>query len=528
MNNYEDWAQLVAKKIKGEADVIAAIEKNELDDAAAADAFSRALLEPFLPENFGIGSGRVIDAFGNCSDYLDIIVYDRNFPRIEIRGTQTTYLYESVLAGFAVRAKFVRKTFFDSLNASASLSHLETRTDAAALVKLASRNGMKMGPNNRFVHNDALRTARFELIGRPPVFVFGFSGIKNSYRQLQENIELWIANRHKVGIATPMKSLPAVIATQGCFAWRNAAPLTLSNREMLGIGNDGAPLRLIVLQLLYLLSRRLNVTADSYGLKPCLKGYLSQFSAPKFEVGIGNLADIVDLKRASTPTASKRAARDTMRFEPARDYAASDQSKAAPSPKTGAEPAAKTKSAPKPKVVAEAAAPKQKTKKPAAKSAPSKTPAAQATFAKPSPFASAPVPPTKDPAPKTVEEPSSSVPVAPLGSAPIPPMHPVASTGNEPAPAKTIPQKPPVDIDLGKAADEQQTGDEDNFRDTVIVPPGEDDFSSTVVMAPNPSPTDQDTTSNSTDAFIARVKQQLSSSESAQGGEQDFSSTIPQ
>ena len=47
MNNYEDWAQLVAKKLEGEANLIAAIDKDELDDAAATDAFIRAVLEPF-------------------------------------------------------------------------------------------------------------------------------------------------------------------------------------------------------------------------------------------------------------------------------------------------------------------------------------------------------------------------------------------------------------------------------------------------------------------------------------------------
>ena len=64
MNNYDDWAHLVAKKLKGEADVIAAIGKDELDDAAATEAFVRTVLTPFLPENFSVGSGRIIDAFG--------------------------------------------------------------------------------------------------------------------------------------------------------------------------------------------------------------------------------------------------------------------------------------------------------------------------------------------------------------------------------------------------------------------------------------------------------------------------------
>ncbi|MDH3858452.1 MAG: hypothetical protein OEV07_10695, partial [Gammaproteobacteria bacterium] len=311
MNNYEDWALLVAKKLKGEADLIAAIEKDELEDTAATEAFVQAVLKPFVPENYGIGSGRIVDAFGNYSDHLEVVVYNRDFPRIGMRGTHNAYIYESVLATFSIRAKFIRKTFFESLNACASLAQLETNIDKTLLIKLAKKNGLKPGPNKKFFHADPLRTARFELIGRPPGFVFGFSGIKNSHRQLKENIELWLSHREDEGLDTSMKCLPAVIATQGCFAWRNAAPLALSNREMMGIGNDDAPIRLIVLQLLYLLNRRLHVTADGYGLKPNLNAYLSQFSAPKFEIGVGTAVD---------PREKLKAARDTMRFEPARDH----------------------------------------------------------------------------------------------------------------------------------------------------------------------------------------------------------------
>ena len=74
MKNYDDWARLVAKNLQGEADLIAAIDKDELDDAAARTAFISAVLEPFLPGSFAIGSGRVVDAFGNYSDHLDIII----------------------------------------------------------------------------------------------------------------------------------------------------------------------------------------------------------------------------------------------------------------------------------------------------------------------------------------------------------------------------------------------------------------------------------------------------------------------
>ncbi len=533
MNNYEDWAQLVAKRLKGEADIITAIGKDELNDAAATDAFVRAVLEPFLPENFGVGSGRVVDAFGNHSDHLDVVIYNRDFPRIGIPGANSAYLYESVLATFSVRAKFIRKTFFESLDACASLAHLETNIDNAVLVKLAKKNGLKPGPNKQFLHEDPLRTARFELIGRPPAFVFGFSGIKNSYRQLQENIELWINHRIAAGIETPMKSLPAVIATQGCYAWRNAAPLALSNREMLGIGNDDAPIRLIVLQLLYLLNRRLNVTSDGYGLKPSLNAYLGQFAAPKFEIGIGDVGIISSLAKTDNAVDSEPA---KQRFAPAMDRApviaaaadgALSQSQPAPpdAPATDTESAAIAESTPaeataespaqaavfdKPSPFASAAIPESTPAEAAAES-----PAQAAVFDKPSPFASAPVPPpVEDPQPSR-----STAPVAPLGSAPIPSMaKPASVTEPKPAAAKVIPPKPPVDFDLGAVDASLEDKPE----------PEEDEFTSTVVIPPNAGASDNKSTHNSTDAFITKVKQQLSSADPVSETRTDpFSATIP-
>ena len=99
--------------------------------------------------------------------------------------------------------------------------------------------------------------------------------------------------------------------------------------------------------------------------------------------------------------------------------------------------------------------------------------------------------------------PESPAPAAPLGSAPIPP---------------SDPPKPPVDIDLGlgDASAENKPESED------------DDFIETVVIPPNADAGNDDKSRNSTDAFIARVKEQLSTSEPRAGNEKDFTSTIPQ
>jgi hypothetical protein len=568
MNNYEDWATLVAKKLKGEGDVIAAIDRDELDDSAAAEVFVRTVLKPFLPENFGIGAGRIVDAFGNRSDIFDIVIYNRSFPRIGFHGTRSDYLYESVLAAFSIRSKYVRKTFFESMDACASMARLVTNVDKSVLVQLARRNGLKPGPNKSFIHEDPIRTARFELIGSPPAFMFGFTGIKTSYRQLQENIELWIEQRKQDHVDLPMRSFPAVIATQGCFAWRNAAPLALSNREMLGIGNDDAPIRLIILQLLYLLNRRLNVTSDGYGLKPNLSAYLGQFSAPKFEQGVGDIDSLVSLKLANKSNTEA----DEKRLQPARDHSAKTDD-AVVAVNSSATPVTE----PVQQTPAAATAEQSSTPEPSPEEpAPMTTdiPAAEAgtssgVFDKPSPFASAPAPST----PTEADKPAPyKPPTAVLGSAPTPGMastqddKPVtkpaaAPLGSAPIPARdsildddSIPPLPPIDIELTdsfpipedvqsemlaelpenlrsemlaelpeevpeKSPDEPEISDEPEI-------PDEPDFEATMVIAPDATLSSK-AAGNSTEAFIERVKGQLSESP-GQKNEEPFNSTVPQ
>jgi len=548
MNNYEDWATLVAKKLKGEGDVIAAIDRDELDDSAATEVFVRTVLEPFLPENFGIGAGRIVDAFGNRSDIFDIVIYNRSFPRIGLHGTRSDYLYESVLAAFSIRSKYVRKTFFESMDACASMARLVTNVDKSVLVQLARRNGLKPGPNKSFVHEDPIRTARFELIGSPPAFMFGFNGIKNSYRQLQENIELWIEQRKEAHVDLPMRAFPAVIATQGCFAWRNAAPLALSNREMLGIGNDDAPVRLIILQLLYLLNRRLNVTSDGYGLKPNLSAYLSQFSAPKFVQGVGDVDSLVSLKLANKSNTEA----DASRLQSARDHSAKTDDAV-----VAVESSAKPVTEPLQQATAEqSSTPAPSPEMPAPMTAPmtADIPSADAgtssgVFDKPSPFASAPAP-----APSTPTEAAKPAPYKPptavLGSAPIPGMastqddKPVtAPLGSAPIAARdsildddSIPPLPPTDIEL---TDSFPMPEDDPAEMLAELPDDlpeelpdepeaadEADFEATMVITPDASLSNKPS-GNSTEALIERVKGQLSEGPGKKK-EEPFNSTLPQ
>ncbi len=293
MNDFDEWSLIISKCLKSEADFLTTVAKHEVEIDAPRETFIRSVLELFLPSSYAIGSGVVIDSDGQSSRKLDLVIYRRDFPRLNLPGSADRFLHESVLATIEVRPKLVRKTLFDALDACASLSELNPAISEAALANLAEKNGLARNPKGHYVHQDPLLTARFNLVGRPPSFIFGFNGFKTSFTQLAENIEVWIEDRRQKNLNIEMKSFPAIIATQGCFGCRNAAPLSAKKNHLFGIGVDHAPIRLIVLHLLYTLNRRLKITSDGSGLKPGLDAYLMKMLPPNIQYTTGRATNAV-------------------------------------------------------------------------------------------------------------------------------------------------------------------------------------------------------------------------------------------
>lgn len=287
MNNFDDWSQIISKYLNSESDPLGSLTKYELEGDAARTAFIRAVLERFLPEIYGIGSGQIMDTSGKMSGNTDIIIYRKDFPRLDLPGSRDIYLYESVIATIEVTAKLVKKSFFEALDQCASLADLNPQIDPKVMTSLAVRNQLSLNENKQYVHPDPIRTARFSLIGRPLSFIYAFSGYKTSTSMMVDTLNAWVQDRHENNKQVDMKSLPAVIATQGCFAWRNSAPFSMNNDSLMGVGLDTAPVRLIVLQILHTLSKRLRVTTDAYGLKPALDGYLNRMPPPVIDLQVG-------------------------------------------------------------------------------------------------------------------------------------------------------------------------------------------------------------------------------------------------
>ena len=291
MNNFDEWSQIISRFLKAEADLLTSVAKHDIEADSPRSAFIRSVLELFLPSNYAIGSGRIIDSSGNSSDSIDIVIYRRDFPRLNLPGSADVFIYESVLATIEVRTKLVRKTLFQALDTCVSVANLKAGISAQILKTIAAQNNLTLNDQNKYVHKHPLLTDRFNLIGRPPSFIYGFNGFKTSPGQLNDNISIWLERRQNDGLDIDLKSLPAVVATQGCVGWRNAAPLSANSNHLFGIGADAAPIRLIVLQLLYQLNRRLKVTPDGYGLKPSVDAYLDQMAPPDILYTLGKATD---------------------------------------------------------------------------------------------------------------------------------------------------------------------------------------------------------------------------------------------
>jgi len=286
MNQFDEWAHIIAKQLKSDAELVGVHTRNELYQDSARDNFIKTVLEPFLPVSFAIGSGHVIDSAGQSSSAQDIIIYRRDFPQFNLPGNQNIFLYESVLATIQVKSKLLKKTLFDSLDQCASMAELDPSINEVVLKKLAAINKLTLNRENKYVHQNPVSTSRFHLIGRPPAFVYAFSGHQSSEKQLKENIDLWIEHRAENQQGVDLKTLPSVIATQGCFAWRNTAPFPLKGHILMGIGKDSAPVRFIILQLMHAINRGLRNHTDSFGLKPNIDAYLKQTEHPSFVCAI--------------------------------------------------------------------------------------------------------------------------------------------------------------------------------------------------------------------------------------------------
>jgi hypothetical protein len=80
---------------------------HSLHKGTPREAFIREFLNSHLPSNVDIGTGEIIDAQSAPNqprNQFDIVVYRRNYPKLDFGGRISGFLIETVLATIEVKS----------------------------------------------------------------------------------------------------------------------------------------------------------------------------------------------------------------------------------------------------------------------------------------------------------------------------------------------------------------------------------------------------------------------------------------
>lgn len=97
----------IYKIIKNRFDYINNSIGHSLTHGEENESEIRKLLVDFLPSDYGIGSGIIIDIDGNESNQVDIIIYDKRSPNYSLIKDSKIFLLDQVLATIEIKTTFM-------------------------------------------------------------------------------------------------------------------------------------------------------------------------------------------------------------------------------------------------------------------------------------------------------------------------------------------------------------------------------------------------------------------------------------
>lgn len=132
----------------------------------AREVLVEDVLKTFLPDAIGYGSGEVLHKSGMRSKQIDVILYDRRFPRFELPGAPGVYLAEGVIAAIEVKSVLDAPAFRAALDNCASVIPTEVSMHTESLTRRKSM----MPP----IEENGVLTDEFLCSLLPRTYIFGF------------------------------------------------------------------------------------------------------------------------------------------------------------------------------------------------------------------------------------------------------------------------------------------------------------------------------------------------------------------
>lgn len=183
------------------------------------EAFIKEYLQNHIPSNVAVGTGEIIDAnsrAGEARNQFDIVIYKRNYPKLDFGGGISGFLIESVIATIEVKSVLNQNGIEQAVNAANNIKRLTPNLSG----------GIRTGwippkPLNYVVAYDG------------PVQISTAHGwILNSHQQNAIPLPTW-NNQNRLNIAGT--ALDGIFILNKGFITINNTPLTLVGDNLNGI-----------------------------------------------------------------------------------------------------------------------------------------------------------------------------------------------------------------------------------------------------------------------------------------------------
>jgi len=100
---------------------------HSLHKGTPREAFIKEFLENHLPSNVSIGTGEIIDANAEPNqsrNQFDIVIYKRNYPKLDFGGGISGFLIESVIATIEVKSTLTNQELENAVKAARNAKQL--------------------------------------------------------------------------------------------------------------------------------------------------------------------------------------------------------------------------------------------------------------------------------------------------------------------------------------------------------------------------------------------------------------------
>jgi hypothetical protein len=189
----------------------------------AREFLVRRVLGSILPVMAHVGSGQIIDAYGNRSKQIDLIVYDSRFPQLKTDGGGL-YFVEGVLATVEVKSTIDVDQLETALENCKSVLQLgvwgEHPEEASARIEFYMR---KHGIQAEHARD------RFHYMFRPATYIFGFNTKLSFERTCQTIVEWWKSNNFRNSAFDPW--LPRILVSGNVTGFTNDGRFTLVSKD---------------------------------------------------------------------------------------------------------------------------------------------------------------------------------------------------------------------------------------------------------------------------------------------------------